>query len=295
MPGLISQNIQMTNWAWGGLNVAPIQLLCHNSFLSVNSFTKCYTLSDNFSRDSPIWRYRLNAAHPSRLESSSSFRLQYLPMTAPLGNHSHSGLYLILDPSVAPTRSLHDALRQSAQAGAKIVQYRNKTASMKEAYSEALPLRKLAAELGVLFIVNDRCDLALAVDADGVHLGQGDLPLDLARKVMGPDKLIGISTHNPDQVRAASAGKPDYLGFGPIFKPGSKQDHDPMVGIEGLQAIRPLTSLPIFAIGGITVKNVGEVMRAGANGVAVISAILKAPDITQAVGEFLAQMPIPAS
>ncbi len=177
----------------------------------------------------------------------------------------------------------------------RIVQYRNKTASMKEAYSEALPLRKLAAELDILFIVNDRCDLALAVDADGVHLGQGDLPLDLARKVMGPDKLIGISTHNSEQVRTASAGKPDYLGFGPIFKPGSKQDHDPVVGIEGLRVIRALTSLPVFAIGGITVENVGAVMQAGANGVAVISAILKASDITQAVSEFLAQMPATAS
>jgi len=206
-----------------------------------------------------------------------------------------NGLYLILDPSILPTRSLNDALQKSAQAGVKIVQYRNKTASMKEAYREALPLRKLAAELGVLFIVNDRCDLALAVDADGVHLGQGDLPLDLARKIMGPEKLIGISTHNPDQVREASAGKPDYLGFGPIFKPGSKQDHDPVVGVDGLRAIRALTSLPIFAIGGITVNNVGEVMKAGANGVAVISAILKAPDIKQAVSEFLAQMPAPAS
>ena len=206
-----------------------------------------------------------------------------------------SGLYLILDPSVSSTRSLNDALRQSAQAGVKIVQYRNKTASMKEAYAEALPLRKLAAELGVLFIVNDRCDLALAVDADGVHLGQGDLPLDLARKVMGPDKLIGISTHNPDQVREANAGEPDYLGFGPIFKPGSKPDHDPVVGIEGLRAICALTSLPVFAIGGITAENVGEVMKAGANGVAVISAILKAPDITQAISDFLVQMPAPAS
>lgn len=209
--------------------------------------------------------------------------------------HPLIGLYLILDPSVASTRSLRDALRQSAQAGVKIVQYRNKNASMKEAYAEALPLRKLSEELDVLFIVNDRCDLALAVDADGVHLGQGDLPLDLARKVMGPDKLIGISTHNADQVREASAGKPDYLGFGPIFKPGSKQDHDPVVGIEGLRTIRALTSLPVFAIGGITVENVGDVMKAGANGVAVISAILKAPDIKQTVSEFLSQMPAPAS
>jgi thiamine-phosphate pyrophosphorylase len=217
------------------------------------------------------------------------------PMTPSPRQHLRSNLYLILDPSVVPDKPLRDALTQSARAGVRIVQYRNKTASMKEAYSEALPLRKLAAELGVLFIVNDRCDLAQAVDADGVHLGQGDLPLELARKVMGPDKLIGISTHNSDQVREASAGKPDYLGFGPIFKPGSKQDHDPVVGIEGLRAIRTLTSLPVFAIGGITVENVGDVMKAGANGVAVISAILKAPDITQAVSDFLAQMPATAS
>jgi len=204
--------------------------------------------------------------------------------------HSLSGLYIILDPSVSPARPLVDVLMDAAEAGASLFQYRNKTASMKEAYAEAVVLRQAAAKAGVLFIVNDRCDLALAVDADGVHLGQGDLPLDLARKVMGPDKLIGISTHNSDQVREATAGKPDYLGFGPIFKPGSKQDHDPVVGLEGLRAMRRLTSLPIFAIGGIQIDQAREVMRAGANGVAVISAILKAPDISRAVNAFLAQM-----
>ena len=204
--------------------------------------------------------------------------------------YSLSGLYIILDPLVCPARPLTEVLTAAAEAGASIFQYRNKTASMKEAYAEALALRRAAAKAGVLFIVNDRCDLALAVDADGVHLGQGDLPLDLARKVMGPDKLIGISTHNSDQVREATAGKPDYLGFGPIFKPGSKQDHDPVVGLEGLRAMRRLTSLPIFAIGGIQIDQAKEVMRAGANGVAVISAILKAPDISRAVNAFLAQM-----
>ena len=209
--------------------------------------------------------------------------------------HSLSGLYIILDPSVCPARPLVEVLIAAAEAGASLFQYRNKTASMKEAYTEALALRHAAAKAGVLFIVNDRCDLALAVDADGVHLGQGDLPLDLARKVMGPDKLIGISTHNPDQVREAAAGKPDYLGFGPIFKPGSKQDHDSVVGLEGLRTIRSLTSLPVFAIGGIQIDQVGEVVRAGANGVAVISAILKAPDISHAVKMFLAQLPGPTS
>ena len=206
-----------------------------------------------------------------------------------------NGLYVILDPSVCPDRSLTDVLQESARAGARLFQYRNKSASMKEAYAEALLLRKVALDAGVTFIVNDRCDLALAVDADGVHLGQEDLPLDLARKVMGPDKLIGISTHNLNQVREATAGKPDYLGFGPIFKPGSKQDHDPVVGLEGLRAIRGLTSLPVFAIGGIQIDQAGEVTRTGANGVAIISAILKAPDISHAVKSFLAQMPGPTS
>jgi thiamine-phosphate pyrophosphorylase len=204
--------------------------------------------------------------------------------------HSLSGLYVILDPSVCPARPLVEVLTTAAEAGASLFQYRNKTASMKEAYVEALALRRAAAKAGVLFIVNDRCDLALAVDADGVHLGQGDLPLDMAKKLMGPDKLIGISTHNPYQVREATAGKPDYLGFGPIFKPGSKQGHDPVVGLEGLCAMCSLTSLPVFAIGGIQIDQVGEVMRAGANGVAIISAILKAPDISIAVKAFLAKM-----
>jgi thiamine-phosphate pyrophosphorylase len=204
--------------------------------------------------------------------------------------YSLSGLYIILDPSVSPARPLVEVLTAAAEAGASLFQYRNKTASMKDAYVEALALRQAAAKAGVLFIVNDRCDLALAVDADGVHLGQGDLPLDLARKVMGPDKLIGISTHNPDQVREATTGKPDYLGFGPIFKSGSKQDHDPVVGLEGLHAMRALTSLPVFAIGGIRIDQAGEVMRAGANGVAVVSSILKAPDISHSVKAFLATM-----
>lgn len=200
-----------------------------------------------------------------------------------------SGLYVILDPSVSPGRALSEVLSKTAKAGATIFQYRNKVASMKEAYAEALPLRMLAAELGVLFIVNDRCDLALAVDADGVHLGQDDLPYVDARKMMGPSKIIGLSTHNPDQVREAERLKPDYIGFGPIFKPGSKQDHDPVVGVAGLRAIRSLTTLPIFAIGGMTVNQVEEAMKAGANGVAVISAVLKALDVQQTVRDFIAR------
>jgi thiamine-phosphate pyrophosphorylase len=208
---------------------------------------------------------------------------------------SLSGLYVILDPSVRPDRPLTDMLKASAEAGGRIFQYRNKTASMKEAYADASALRKVASEVGVTFIVNDRCDLALAVDADGVHLGQRDLPYSYARTIMGPAKLIGLSTHDIYQVKEAERLKPDYIGFGPIFKPGSKQDHDPVVGIEGLRAVRSLTALPIFAIGGVTLENVGEVMQAGANGVAVISAILDAPDVGRAVSGFVGRMRAPTS
>jgi thiamine-phosphate pyrophosphorylase len=206
-----------------------------------------------------------------------------------------SGLYVILDPSVKPDRSLSDVLKAAAAGGARIFQYRNKMASMKEAYAEALPLRNTARELGVLFIVNDRCDLAMTVDADGVHLGQDDLPYRDARRLLGPEKVIGLSTHNTEQVRAAGDLKPDYIGFGPISKPGSKQDHDRVVGIECLKKVRPLTSLPIFAIGGIQIDQVQSVMQAGANGIAVVSAVLNAPDIHLAVEEFIAQMPRPIS
>lgn len=214
-------------------------------------------------------------------------------MNTPRATGLLAGLYVILDPAVCPGQSLGDILKEAAGAGAKLFQYRNKFASMKEAYVEAMGLRKISAELGVTFIVNDRCDLALAVEADGVHLGQGDLPYDYARRIMGPDRLIGLSTHSPDQVKEADRLHPDYIGYGPIFKPGSKQDHDPVVGVQGLTEIRRLTSLPIFAIGGMTIENVAEVMRAGADGVAVISAIVAAPDVRHAVTGFVSRISPP--
>ena len=200
---------------------------------------------------------------------------------------AHSGLYIILDSSSCGDRSLVTILQEAVEAGATLFQYRNKSASMKEAYAEAMLLRKAASDLGVTFIVNDRCDLALAVDADGVHLGQDDLPYAYARSILGPEKLIGLSTHNPEQVKAAEILKPDYIGFGPIFIPGSKQDHDPVVGVSGLRQVRALTTLPIFAIGGVSIEHVAEVIKAGADGVAVISAIVKAQDVRRAVSHYM--------
>jgi thiamine-phosphate pyrophosphorylase len=210
-------------------------------------------------------------------------------VTAPSRDHSSSlkGLYLILDESAAaPGRPLLEALREAAAAGAWLFQYRNKIASGAEAYRQAVRLREAAGEAGALFLVNDRCDLALAVEADGVHLGQDDLPLAMARSLVGPGKLIGISTHRAEQVIEADRGGADYIGFGPLFPTDSKPDHDPVVGLDGLRKIRPLTRLPIFAIGGISVDRVEAVISAGADGVAVIAAVLASPDIRAAVRAF---------
>ena len=157
---------------------------------------------------------------------------------------------------------------------------------MKDAYRQALALRQVATEVGATLIINDRCDLALAVKADGVHLGQDDLPLADARQILGPEAIIGLSTHNAKQVREAVALQPDYIGFGPIFGTTTKADHDPVVGFEGLRAARTLTTLPIFAIGGITSQHVTDLTAAGADGVAVISAILKAQDLEAAIRSF---------
>jgi thiamine-phosphate pyrophosphorylase len=197
-----------------------------------------------------------------------------------------AGLYVILDPTVRPGRPLTEVLDAAAAGGARIFQYRNKTASMKDAYDEAMSLRTRAKKLGVLFLVNDRCDLALAIDADGVHLGQSDLPYLSARRLLGPEKRIGVSTHNAGHVRDAERLGPDYIGFGPIFAPASKADHDPVVGLEGLRSIRALTSLPVFAIGGIQVQHVRPLMDAGANGIAVVSAVVGASDVSAEVARF---------
>jgi thiamine-phosphate pyrophosphorylase len=200
------------------------------------------------------------------------------------------GLYVILDPTVRPDRPLLEVLDSAASAGVRIFQYRNKTASMREAYEEAGPLRVRAKELGVLFVINDRCDLAMALEADGVHLGEGDMPYHHARRLLGRERCIGLSTHNAAQVAAANRLRPDYIGFGPIFTPVSKPDHEPVVGIDGLKEIRPLTSLPVFAIGGIRVEHVRALLDAGADGIAVISAVVGAAEVKTAAAQFTEQM-----
>ncbi|MEK6744688.1 MAG: thiamine phosphate synthase [Nitrospirota bacterium] len=186
------------------------------------------------------------------------------------------GLCLILDADLL-TLSAGKTLAVALAAGVRLFQYRNKSGSRNEVYSVSNELAGMVKRAGGIFIVNDHADIAKAVDADGVHLGQGDLPLAYGRKVMGKDKLIGISTHSVEQAREAEAAGADYIGFGPLF-PTMTKDAGPCQGTEKLRSLRNAVALPVLAIGGITLDTLAEAMAAGADGVAVISAVLSAPD-----------------
>ena len=196
------------------------------------------------------------------------------------------GVYLLLDEQWASQVSLVQVVKIAARCGVRLFQFRNKTDSMLDCFRKGLPLRHATADVGATLLVNDRCDLALALEADGVHLGQDDLPLDLARHVMG-EKIIGISTHRPEEVNAATTGGADYIGFGPIFSTTTKANHEPVVGVQGLEQIRSLTTLPIFAIGGITLDSVPALQQAGATGIAVSSAVYNTVNIETTLHEFV--------
>lgn len=193
------------------------------------------------------------------------------------------GLYLILDQQHTK-RDIVSIAIEAGEAGVDIIQYREKVLSKKDALTMAKRLREITAKAGVIFIVNDDPALALAVDADGVHLGQEDIPVSTARKILGKDKVIGLSTHNYQDASEANSLDVDYIGFGPIFPSKTKMVTSPH-GVEGIKRIRNSVSVPIIAIGGIDQENVTDVIKAGADGVAVISAILSAPDIKKAVCE----------
>lgn len=175
------------------------------------------------------------------------------------------------------TVSAEKALEIALAAGVRLFQYRNKSGSRKEIYKVSLELAVIVKRSGGIFVVNDHADIAKSVHADGVHLGQDDLPLEYARKILGGDGLIGISTHNVVQAREAEAAGADYIGFGPIFQTTSKEV-GPLQGSENLRLLRHSVNIPILAIGGIRPDNLAETMQAGADGVAVISAVLSAPD-----------------
>lgn len=171
------------------------------------------------------------------------------------------------------------------QAGVKTLQYREKNKKQKQMYEECLVLRELTRNYGALFIVNDSIEIAIAVGADGVHIGQDDLPIQVVRDLVGPSMIIGVSTHSPEQAQAAISGGADYIGVGPLYATRTKTDVCDPVGIDYLRYIIANTKIPFVAIGGIKEHNLPEVVRAGAKTIALVTEIVGSPDIGKKIKE----------
>lgn len=191
-------------------------------------------------------------------------------------------IYLVTDDGCLQGRALIDCVREALEGGVTLVQYRAKTASSAEMYDEALQLKALCDNFNVPLIINDRLDIAMAVGAAGVHLGQDDLPCAAARRILGEDYIIGVSAHNPAEAKAALQSGADYLGCGAVFGTATKADVKKL-GTDGLAAICREKGLPVVGIGGVTADNYREVRAAGADGVAIVSGILAQPDIRATV------------
>lgn len=190
------------------------------------------------------------------------------------------GLYVITGQRFAKGRALIEIVRQALQGGAAIIQLREKEFSAKELMLAGAKIKELCHSYGAKFIVNDRVDVAAALDADGVHLGQDDLPIAFARQILGGSKIIGISTHSLEQALQAQADGADYIGVGPVFATQSKTDVCAPVGLELVRQVTPVIRIPYVAIGGIKLHNVEQVLEAGAKNIAVISEVVGANDIT---------------
>jgi len=195
-------------------------------------------------------------------------------------------LYVILDRAAAGGRDLFEILGAAIAGGARMVQLREKTWPSGQLLPLAERLRTRCRQSGVTFVMNDRVDLAVVLEADGVHLGQDDLPPRLARPLLRPGMILGVSTHSVEQARRAQADGADYVAVGAMFPTQTKPDFD-LVGPALVRAIRPEIHVPLVGIGGITPQNAGDVIRAGADGVAVISAVCAAPDPAAASADFL--------
>ena len=203
--------------------------------------------------------------------------------------YEFSRLYFLTDRALSKKGNVED-VRAALEGGVRIVQYREKTLSLRDQIREALRIKALCRLAGATFIVNDRVDLALAVEADGVHLGQEDMPMEIARRLMGQDKLIGITVHNGMETLEAVADGADYLGVSPIFATNTKADAGAPIGLEGLREIRAQVKLPIVGIGGITEENARQVLEAGADSVCAISAIVTREDVETGVREWILEL-----
>jgi len=198
-------------------------------------------------------------------------------------------LYAIIDvacfmPALPSSASVVEYARELATGGVILLQYRNKAGNTREMLSDARAIRGALGDT-VTLIMNDRADICIAADYNGVHVGQDDLSPQGARTVIGDDRILGVSTHNLEQLREPDDGPADYIAYGPVFATASKQNPGPVVGIEGIRSARASTRKPLVAIGGITRANAPSVIDAGADSVAVISDLLDSP--TKVAEEFL--------
>jgi len=190
-----------------------------------------------------------------------------------------SRLYVITGSAFLRGRSLEEVITAAIRGGADTIQLREKDFGGRALLEAGRLLRRITAEHGVRLIVNDRIDVAIGVDADGVHLGQSDLPITVARDILGPGKIVGLSTHSVAEAVAAERAGADYIGLGPMFPTRTKLDTEPVVGPDGVRDVRRHVRLPIVAIGGIRPEHAAEIIGNGANAVAVISAVIGADDV----------------
>jgi len=201
-----------------------------------------------------------------------------------------SALYVVTDRHLTGGRALCQVVEEALRGGARAVQLREKDLPPRELYLLALEMRQLTQTYGARLLINDRVDIALAVGADGVHLTTTSLAADIARQLLGPDRLIGVSTHSCAEAQAAAEGGADFLVFGPVFFTPSKAPYGQPVGLDALRAVRAVVNSPILAIGGIKAANLEQVIGAGADGIAVISAIISADDPASATRSLLAAL-----
>jgi thiamine-phosphate pyrophosphorylase len=200
------------------------------------------------------------------------------------------GLYVITDQRLTANCSYVEIIKGVLAGGARIIQLRDKTTPFEDLLKVGPKLRSIAAEFGALLIVNDNPYLAREINADGVHLGQTDMPPDIAREILGKEKLIGLSTHSKIQVLGAQLMDVDYIGLGPIFPTQTKRSQYEPLGTDIISWAARQTRLPFVTIGGIDRNNIGEVVRSGAECVAVVSAVMGAEDMTRATRELIEEM-----
>jgi thiamine-phosphate pyrophosphorylase len=203
---------------------------------------------------------------------------------------THLALYVVSDAALAGDHGVVRTAEAALEGGAGVIQLRDKDASTRELLRIAIELRRVTRAAGALFIVNDRLDVALAAEADGVHVGQDDMPAHLTRRLVGPRMIVGVSCHDVDEARRALADGADYLGVGALFPTPTKPDAGQATGLAVIGEIRAATGLPIVGIGGINARNAAEVIAAGADGIAVVSAVYGQPDPRAASAALLAQV-----